>query len=315
MRFHRIHKIILCFVLTLGPQTPELMADENTSRDSPEPLAQTEPTFSIKNILSQNWAIMSESWNGLTKEDKALTVNTAMFGTVLAIGAISWDYGASNIYLKDEGWFGANTKYGGADKLGHFYSTFIVSDILGYLYRDWGYLPHKAAALSSVSSWMLMGLMEIGDGTSNEHGFSKEDIVMNTLGALTSYASQEYPKFDELMDFRVQYDPNVAPGDILTDYGNLKYIAALKLSGFDDIKKINNFTQYLEFHIGYFTRGYTSEERDAGINEKERNLYAGVSLNFSRMLEKKEYKKLSKFTEYIQLPYTSIAVATKDFND
>lgn len=315
MRLSNIIRIILFFIFTLEPQLPMLMADEIGLRPTPENAPKTGSPLRIKKILSQNLTIMSESWNNLTKENKALAVNAAMFGTVLAFGAINWDYGASNIYLKDEGWFGANTKYGGADKLGHFYSTFVVSDILGYLYRDWGYLPHKAAALSSVSSWMLMGLMELGDGTSNEHGFSTEDIVMNTLGALTSYASQTNSKFDELIDFRVQYDPNVSPGDILTDYGNLKYIAALKLNGFDGIKKINNLTQYLEFHVGYYTRGYTSRERAAGINEKERNLYAGVSLNFSRFFEKKDYRKLSKLTEYIQLPYTSVPVATKNFND
>jgi len=59
---------------------------------------------------------VANKWSHLTKEDKLLYTN---LGGVLAItvwGVANWDYGERSAHADSEGWFGANTKTGGADK-------------------------------------------------------------------------------------------------------------------------------------------------------------------------------------------------------
>ncbi len=139
--------------------------------------------------------------------------------------------------------------------------------------------------------------MELADATSETQGFSWEDIVMNTLGALTSVMMERYPALDDKIDCRVEYVFNEEVNGIFDDYDNHYYSMVLKLEGFDAIE--NTFLKYLEFHAGYYTRGYDNEEKD-----DERNLYAGVSLNFSRFFRENGWKKTGKTLEYIQPPYT-----------
>jgi hypothetical protein len=62
--------------------------------------------------------------------------------------------------------------------------------------------------------------------------------------------------------------------------------------------------KYLEFHGGYYTRGY-EDENEANT----RSLYAGISLNFSRMFKQNDWKKTGKTLEYLQIPYTVLKVS------
>ena len=54
-----------------------------------------------------------------------------LFGGATLIGVTQWSWGEkSGPNLKDEGGFGADTKYAGVDKLGHLYSSYILNEIL-----------------------------------------------------------------------------------------------------------------------------------------------------------------------------------------
>ncbi|MDT8273804.1 MAG: hypothetical protein RRA35_11510, partial [Desulfomonilia bacterium] len=45
-------------------------------------------------------------------------LNLIVGGGILVWGLAQWDYGTTTFLVKNEGWFGKDTKYGGADKLG-----------------------------------------------------------------------------------------------------------------------------------------------------------------------------------------------------
>ncbi len=72
-------------------------------------------------------------------------------------------------------------KEGGADKLGHFYSSYLVSHGFSYLCTVWGFSREQASKYGSWSSFGLMSFMEIGDAFSH-YGFSYEDFFMNFTG-------------------------------------------------------------------------------------------------------------------------------------
>lgn len=235
-------------------------------------------------------------WNDQPKEKKMLYTNLAAATAITAWGVATWDYGSSGFYTSDEGWFEQVSKYGGADKLGHFWATYTFADALTGLYKYWGYAADKASIYAALSSWTVQAFMEAGDATSESQGFSWSDMAMNTVGALTSVLMERYPELDRKIDFRVEYIFNVPVNGIFDDYSNQYYSIVLKLDGFDATE--NNFLKYVELHGGYYTRGYGEEDEDI------RSLYAGITLNFSKLFSQQGFKKTGKVLEYIQIPYT-----------
>ncbi|MEN8210438.1 MAG: DUF2279 domain-containing protein [Thermodesulfobacteriota bacterium] len=241
---------------------------------------------------------------GFSKEEKVLMTNIAGFTAITAWGVANWDYFANSPSKADEGWFSMDTKEGGADKLGHFYLSYTLSHILAATYENWGYSQKKSAMLGALSSFSIMNWMELGDSFS-DFGFSYEDFLMNSIGSIVGYFIYINPELSRKIDFRIEYKPSFDQIDIFTDYERLKYIFALKLDGFDCVE--NKILKYLELHIGYYARGYSD-----GLN-KERNIYIGIGINLSKIFNDFSMQKLSKITNYIQIPYTYTSFE-KDLN-
>jgi len=229
-----------------------------------------------------------------------LYTNLIGAAVVAAWGTAFWDYGKTAPHMKKEEWFGRNTKYGGADKLGHLYASHLIGTGLSRLYESWGYTEHDAALYGSLSSFFLMNTMEIGDAFSGEQGFSYEDFILNTVGSITSYLFYTYPELSKRIDLRIEYLPSFSTADVLTEYEKMKYLIVLKGEGFGFIT--NPYLQYGELHVGYYTRNYNGENSA----DKERILYMGIGFNFSRLARHNGLEKSARFLNYYQLPYTYI---------
>ncbi|RTZ98293.1 MAG: DUF2279 domain-containing protein [Deltaproteobacteria bacterium] len=281
--------IVLCAIALSSPFTTP--ATQN---------AQAQQNRAVQNQMQNDPDTGSKKgwWSGLPREKKMLYTTTASAAAIAVWGLATWDYGSSSgFHTAHEGAFEENAKYGGADKMGHYFATYAISDMLTGLYKSYGYDTRKANNYGVLSAWAVQAFMEIGDATSESQGFSWEDTMMNTLGALTSILMARYPALDDKIDLRVEYIANVRIGGIFDDYSNQFYSIVLKLDGFDFIK--NNFLKYLELSAGYYTRGYDTDEV-----KKRRSVFAGVSFNLSRFFYQKHYNKTGKVLEYLQLPYT-----------
>ncbi|MFT5698941.1 MAG: VanZ family protein [Desulforhopalus sp.] len=265
--------------------------------------AQSTPTSAIETtpVTTSNTLTETTSdvgwWTSQPKEKKLLYTNVIAASLIGIWGLAEWDYGSASWHDADEGWFEQDSKYGGADKAGHFWATYTFSDALTGLYKHWGYDSRRASTYAAWSAWGVQAFMEMADATSETQGFSWEDMAMNTAGALTSVLMERYPGLDRKIDFRVEYVFNVDINGIFDDYSNQYYSMVLKLDGFDSIE--NTMLKYLELSAGYYTRGYDDDEED-----DERFLYAGVSLNFARLFHQNGWTKTGKTLEYIDIPYS-----------
>ena len=240
----------------------------------------------------------------LTDEElrnRVLYANLIGAAVVLGWGTINWDYFTSDPVMADEGWFGDDTKYGGADKLGHIYSTYVLSLGFASLYEYWGMKEEESMIYGPLSSWFFQGIMEIGDSFSDTQGFSYEDIIMNTVGAGFYYVREKYPSVKEKLDLRLEYIPELSEEDPFTQYNNMKFLLALKFSGFESME--SNFLRYGELHLGYYSRGYHNYY---DYEQKERVVYVGVGINVSEVLASMGWIKTSKVFNYYQLPYTYV---------
>ncbi|MBU1568570.1 MAG: YfiM family protein [Proteobacteria bacterium] len=288
-----LKKLISKTALTLAVLSPFSPATAfSQASQGTEPLAiPAPPPITSNSAVEEGW------WTSQPKETKLLYTNLTAAALIGVWGLIEWDYGSEGWNKADEGWFEKDSKYGGADKVGHFWSTFAFSDALTGLYKSWGYSSDKANTYAALSAWTVQAAMEIGDATSKSQGFSYEDMVVNTLGALTSVLMENYPELDRKIDFRVEYVFNVAVNGIFDDYSNQYYSMVLKLDGFDVCQ--DSFLKYLELSAGYYSRGYGEADE-----EDTRSFYGGISFNFSRLLLENGWEKTGKTLEYIQLPYT-----------
>ena len=159
-------------------------------------------------VVKQKNGILPGKDDGLTKEQKALLLNTAAVAGIAAYGLINWNYFQTSPKATPEGWLGRTTKSGGADKLGHLWGTYAASHLLAYTYRRWGYSDSAANSLGALSALGIATLMELGDAYSGDFGFSYEDMVMNMAGAGTAYVLGRYPSLKRKIDLRVEFKPD-----------------------------------------------------------------------------------------------------------
>ena len=254
---------------------------------------QTEPS---------GWSLLDKASSEEELQERVFYTNVAATGLVLAWGVTFWDYFQSSPNTHNEGWFGSDTKYGGADKLGHLYSTYLWSLGFASLYEYWGMDEERSRIYGPISGWLVQGLMELGDSFSDTEGFSYEDMTMNTVGAIFYYLREKYPAIKKRVDLRLEYLPDFSSGkDVVTQYNSMKYVLAFKASGFDSLN--HGLLKYTELQLGYYTRGYQQHDE---YKRKERVLYLGIGINLSKIIGDAGWKKTAKIFNYYQAPYTYI---------
>lgn len=235
-----------------------------------------------------------------------------VFASTILLGLFDWDWGSSQFKFKSEGYFGKGTFNGGMDKLGHAFSASLISDYFIDRIESSSTNTHQAAITGAILSAGVMGMIEVFDGFSGDHGFSYEDITMNTLGIGFSYLRHTIPGMRELVDFRMEYIPSGNVGGFRphSDYSGQKYILAFKASGIDEFA--DSPLRFLELHAGFYARGFTAKEKRRG-KRKRRKLYAGIGINLSELLLQKRQpnehfaKSWGRFAfEHFQVPYTYV---------
>lgn len=211
--------------------------------------------------------------------------NSLIIGTgatlVAAYGMSNWWHTGftGNFRTTDEGWFGAGTEYGGADKVGHMYSNYASVRLLTPFFESVGN-SHDASV--SLAAWSALGIytaVEVVDGYSRRWKFSPQDAIMNLAGAALGATLETHPDLDDILDFRVDYrrSPLTSSYNPVGDYSRQKYLFVVKADGFAPLRE-NRFLRYFEVAAGYGTRGYDTN------GERHRDTYAGLSLNLSRLL-------------------------------
>ncbi|HOU21246.1 MAG TPA: DUF2279 domain-containing protein [Kiritimatiellia bacterium] len=243
--------------------------------------------------------------NGWSKEIKLKLLNTAVIGGIVGYGVMYWHYGETSPQVVDEDWFEHDSAHGGADKLGHAISTYYAVMAYSWLYDRWGYEPAQSALYGALSAWSTFCMIEVGDAFSR-HGFSVEDLVMDSAGAVVGYLHRRIPGFRARVDFRVEYWPSYGARkgtdiDYVSDYSGYKYLVALKGDGIEALS--STWLRFCELQLGYYTRGYQSQDEDY-YGDPYRVLYAAVGVNLSHIFHKHNWNKTAAFLHYYQVPCT-----------
>lgn len=238
------------------------------------------------------------------------TLIAASVGGALAYGYAKWwqDGLSGEFKTVREGWFGRNTDYGGADKLGHGMFAYAGSRLLAHALREAGNDPATALRLGLATAvGTLMGV-EVIDGFSARWRFSREDAVANVAGGALAYLMETHPRLDALLDLRLQYLPSNGPGrgkrfDPFSDYSGQRYLAVFKASGVPAWRE-HPVLRYLEFNIGYGARNFEPESR--ALARPTRHVYVGIALNLSEALGQTVFRGQPAATPARQLTDTAL---------
>lgn len=249
----------------------------------------------------------------------SLTLGTALYGAVAW-----WDDSTSNFQVRHEGWFEEDSPNGGADKLGHAFSFYVSTRLMTTCFQWAGHDKRRAVQIAGLTSATLSLGVEVLDGLTEKYGFSSEDLIMNLGGIGVATWLENYPTWDELLDIRLQYwlsddARRLKEYDMVVDYSGQTYLLIAKASGIPALRQ-NQWLRYLELAVGYGTRGYQPTD-GTGTQPTERNLYYGISLNLSQVLndwvfnpknatQNHNKSKMQNITEgvleYLQMPGTAL---------
>jgi hypothetical protein len=249
--------------------------------------------------------------------------NTAVIAgigiTVGVYGANGWwkDGFSGSFRTVDEGWFGRNTYAGGADKAGHAFFTYAGARLLTRGFEALGNDPGRALRLGTWTSLGVMTAVEVVDGFSKKFRFSMEDAVANAAGAAFAVLAEMDPRVDALLDFRLLYRRSddarrVGGADPIADYSGQTFLLAVKANGVPRLREVP-VARYLEFQVGYNTRGY--EPNDGVKIDPHRRIYYGIGINLSRLLSDTVFVgelkggKIQRGTdtiiEFLEVPWTA----------
>jgi hypothetical protein len=210
--------------------------------------------------------------------------NAAIVGAGVVVAAIygknKWwhnDY-SGGFKVENEGFFGKDTRYGGADKLGHMFMNYANVRLFTPLFELAGNSRSDSIWYSALSSVAIFTAIEIADGFSTSYRFSPQDEVMNIAGAALGVIMETHPGLDEKFDFRFKYNKSGSDFNPSRDYSGHRYLIVAKADGFDSLRHVP-VLRYLELSLGYQASGY----QQPGA-ERRRDIYVGLGLNLSRLL-------------------------------
>lgn len=260
----------------------------------------------------------------LSEEDKRFRTQALIWGgagTVLAYGATVWwkDGSSGHFRTTSEGWFGQDTYAGGADKLGHAYSTYVGTRLLASAFEWAGNDRDDAVVLSAATVFGTLLAVETLDGFSERYKFSKEDLLMNAVGTGLGILFEKNKRLDDLFDFRLHYWPSgdakrlneVGP---IGDHSGQTYLLIAKATGIPQLKN-HDVLRYFELAAGYGSRGYEPNDGAPAL-DRSRHVYLGISLNISEILRNTVFRGSAEKTrsqrvtdtvlEYVQVPGTAM---------
>ena len=176
-------------------------------------------------------------------------------------------------HVNYEQWFGSDTRDGGADKASHFADFYIVAKEMEFIYRKLGY-SENAARWWGLGIAVSTGVVnEVADGFTH-HGFSWEDLAMDTLGAGTAVLLS-VTRTEDLFGIRTSHVVSAST------YTHDVYAADLKLSGVGRRLGVNlGPLRWLLLSVTYGSKGY----RVSPAIELQRQLGFEIGLNFQQIL-------------------------------
>jgi hypothetical protein len=215
------------------------------------------------------------------------------------------------------------------DKAGHMYTSYMISQFTGDLFKWSGISPKKASVIGTSLGFAYQTTLEIFDGLSPDWGFSFCDIGANTLGSIL-YLGQELfldeplfrLKFSSHLTNYAQYRPEILGNNfaerILKDYNGQTYWLSFSPGQFF---KQSDFPSWLCLSVGFSAdqklkadSDYFSVNQNGNIYEfnAQREILFSLDIDLSKLPVKSKWAKgILKQINYLKIPFPTLIFSDK----
>jgi hypothetical protein len=234
-----------------------------------------------------------------------------MGGVLMLGGSISWKFSkewTGKYRLINEGFFQKWTYAGGADKLGHMYTDYVLVRILNQVYQSYDYSASDAVFYAWVNGSLIRTVMEFADGFTTFKA-SGGDLLFNMMGSTVSALLLKNPDWDETFNFSWSYLPSqdvrkgrLDASSFSIDYSGMVFTWDTNLKGARKLAGAHYASWMDRYQIGvnYRTRYF----RDPDKSKRQRIVGMSLGLNLEENLpESLPGKRIFK---YWKVPYTSV---------
>ena len=191
----------------------------------------------------------------------------------------------------DEGWFGADTYAGGADKLGHAWGNYFLVRTVHRILRYGGWSEATSVIAASGLALSFFTMSEIKDGYKIEYGFSYGDMICNVAGNALGVLFELTPALDRRFSYRISYLPSSdylrelerdGPFNTPEDYTGQTFYLSYHLGSSEFLRERADWVKYLDLSVGFRARNYKPEPSDGARRSQE--LFVGISLDAQAMI-------------------------------
>ena len=208
----------------------------------------------------------------------------------------------------DDGWFTRDDRYeGGADKVGHAFTSYVLTRFLTNWVFDYSESTHSRALTYGVISSSLSAVaVEIVDGYFYD-GFSWRDLVANAAGIGFAALLEVSPTLDRLLGFSATYWPSddLEGNRFETDYNGWRFFLNIKLTGIPKIQ--DTFLRYAQIDVGFYTCKRFKPAYTSTTGSPDRHFTLGFSINLSQVFRdifktNKAISRSARIFEYYHVP-------------
>ena len=234
------------------------------------------------------------------KKPRWLLAGLVAFTEIAVTGAkatITFEHTSFNV--KDEGLFGTNTEFGGADKASHFADYYVLAKEFSFIYGKLGF-SETAARLMGAGTVFTGGVVnEIADGFT-KYGFSWGDVLMDGLGAGTALLVMT-ARIDDLVGVRTSH---------FGSYQHDVFSMDLKLAGLARRLNVNiGPLRWLYLSGTYGVKGYPTDD----VDKRQRQIGIEIGLSLEEILNSLSVRRdtwwgvtLHMLGDNIRFPFTAV---------
>jgi hypothetical protein len=209
--------------------------------------------------------------------------------------------------MRSDGGFGNYSL--GLDKVGHFYTSYMYSNLL-YELMKWGNFNEKTSEWVSVAlpfAWALS--IEIGDGFSSFE-FSPQDLLANSIGIGYAVLQRKIPYLQHF-NCKFSYFPhayylnnNFKGWSLTSDYDGHIYWVTADIHGILPKTAKKYWPKYINMGLGYGINNFAAVIHYWEPNTVvQREFMLGLDINLNRLpIKNKSLKTFVKMADYIHLP-------------
>jgi hypothetical protein len=329
----------LVLVLALRGAWPAAVAHAQTNQGAPDSLAysgmmaaDSPGAFRLSRPSEPGRGSIAGSSSAPLGRGLSMGLVLGMYVGLNLLAYLAWwaDSPPDHFEWKHEGWFGAQTYAGGADKLGHLFMNHFLTRATAGLLTEGGFNRRASTFAGACLSLGTYYVFEMRDGYST--GFSETDVIGNLAGAAMGILMREVPVVDELFDTRVEYVPS--PGysknfkkegfNFNEDYTGLTFLFAWHLASLPWVEQKGGPLRFLDAVVGYNAHNYRPKPVDPNVVRTQHSFF-GLSLNVGRLIDEiwlgqrhpkygasaSRGHRLTQFgAEFFNLPFTSVPLVS-----